>query len=56
MCNFSSSVVRSSFKITSSALHIHSTYPLSSLSNCCCLLSLRNSCLFSTRSRSFANS
>lgn len=38
------------------ALQIHSRYPLSSLSICCCLLSLRNSLLFSTRSLSLANS
>lgn len=40
----------------SPALQIHSRYPLSSLSICCCRLSLRNSLLFSTRSLSLANS
>lgn len=40
----------------SPALHIHSTYPFNSLSNCCCLLSFKNSCLFSTLSLSLANS
>lgn len=38
------------------ALQIHSTYPLSSRSSCCCLLSFKNSCLFSTFSLSLANS
>lgn len=38
------------------ALQIHSRYPVNSLSICCCLRSFRNSCLFSTRSLSLANS
>lgn len=38
------------------ALQIHSRYPVSSRSICCCLRSFRNSCLFSTRSLSLANS
>lgn len=38
------------------ALHIHSTYPFSSFSTCCCCLSFKNSCLFSTFSLSLANS
>lgn len=40
----------------SPALQIHSRYPVSSRSICCCLRSFKNSCLFSTRSLSLANS
>lgn len=41
---------------TSPAFEIHSMYPLSSRSICCCLLSFRKALRFSTRSLSLANS
>ena len=42
--------------VCSPAVQIQSTYPFSSRSSCCCRLSFRKETLFSTRSRSFANS
>ena len=56
MAAFSSSVVLSSFRMTSSAVRIHSKYPFSSLSICCCRRNFKNSLRFSTRSLSLANS
>ena len=47
---------RQKMEVHSPALQIQSTYPFNSLSNCCCRRNLRNSCRFSTRSRSLANS
>lgn len=44
------------FHTDSPALKIHSKYPFSSRSICCCLRSFRKARRFSTRSRSLANS